>query len=106
MNIKKVLCYILGHIWKGSIHDSEPWRKCESCGEEQVYSDHFGENKWGWLKSQKRIEKLKVINLPEQITKEGITYDLDEVDATTDPIKATYIAAGAIKSVKIKGEFK
>ncbi len=58
MSIEKILCYIIGHMWgETEVYSSQQWRECVSCGEEQVYSNHFGKHKWGWLKAKKESEK-------------------------------------------------
>lgn len=58
MNYKKLLCWVIGHMWED---DDKPVflprRKCASCGDEQIYLSGVGSLTTGWIKAKKRVRK-------------------------------------------------
>lgn len=56
--LKKLLCCVIGHHWSETYqHVFLPRRKCESCGDEQVYLSGAGTLNRGWIKAKKRVRK-------------------------------------------------
>ncbi len=53
MNVKKLLCLVIGHMWENADSQTLPRRKCVSCGVEQMKLSCDT-----WVKANKRIRKL------------------------------------------------
>ncbi len=57
MNFRKILCWVIGHMWEEEKSVMLPRRKCSSCGDEQVYLSGAGTLDRGWIKAKKRVRK-------------------------------------------------